>query len=176
MRRSFSKKITSLNVLYEPHRSFPRILIGLLFGYLLFYLFFKSKTVEKASFDSLQAQYNNMVAELKVQEDRLKNLSDQNHSLSARLKETENNASNVQTALAVAFANSMEDIGKNLNRAQSSFTTAFDQLKTGRGNVMSQAMQLRALGLKSSRNIPAALLPEELEAPEINETPRQENH
>lgn len=59
----------------------------------------------------------------------------------------------------VAFANSMEDIGKNLNRAQSAYTAAFDQLKTGRGNMMSQAMQLRALGLKSSKSIPASMTP-----------------
>jgi len=59
----------------------------------------------------------------------------------------------------VGFTENFEEIGKKINSAQKAYDDALGQLKTGRGNVISQAIQLKNLGLKSDRKIPDKLLP-----------------
>jgi DNA recombination protein RmuC len=59
----------------------------------------------------------------------------------------------------VGFTENFEEIGKKINAAQKAYDDALGQLKTGRGNVISQAIQLKNLGLKSDRKIPDKLLP-----------------
>lgn len=66
----------------------------------------------------------------------------------------------------VGFTHSMEEIGKALNKAQGAYSTAFDQLKNGRGSMMNQAQHLKDLGLKSSKKLPGSLLPIDVELPD----------
>jgi DNA recombination protein RmuC len=63
----------------------------------------------------------------------------------------------------VVFAGTMEDIGKHLGKSQSAYQEAIGQLHTGSGNLVGQALKLKDLGLKSSKEIPASLLPGEFE-------------
>ncbi|RQO29842.1 DNA recombination protein RmuC [Taibaiella sp. KBW10] len=63
----------------------------------------------------------------------------------------------------VTFVSTLEDLGKHINRTQQSYTAAIGQLNTGSGNLVGQALKLKELGLKSSKQIPAALLPEDFE-------------
>lgn len=58
-----------------------------------------------------------------------------------------------------AFATTMTDVGKHIDRSQQSYQTAIAQLNSGTGNLVSQAMKLKSMGLKSSKEIPAALIP-----------------
>jgi len=59
----------------------------------------------------------------------------------------------------VGFTETFEDIGKTLNSTQRAYDKALGQLNTGRGNVISQAVQLKSLGLKSDKKISEKLLP-----------------
>ena len=52
----------------------------------------------------------------------------------------------------VGFTVNFEEIGKKLNSAQQTYDDALGQLKTGRGNLISQAIRLKNLGLKSREN------------------------
>ncbi len=63
----------------------------------------------------------------------------------------------------VGFTQNFEEIGKRLATTQKAYDDAFGQLTTGRGNVISQAMQLKNLGLKSDKKIPQRLIPVNLE-------------
>ena len=51
------------------------------------------------------------------------------------------------------FLNSLEDVGKHLEKSQESYDTAIKQLKTGKGNLISQAEKLRNLGINARNNI-----------------------
>lgn len=73
----------------------------------------------------------------------------------------------------VVFTTSLEEIGKNLSKTQTAYHAAVDQLKNGRGNMIAQALQLKSLGLKSSKKIPAAMLP--LDTGEEDTTPNENN-
>jgi DNA recombination protein RmuC len=54
----------------------------------------------------------------------------------------------------VAFLGNLEDVGKHLEKSQESYDTALKQLKTGKGNLVSQAEKLRELGVSSKSHIP----------------------
>ncbi len=56
------------------------------------------------------------------------------------------------------FADSLMDVGTNLNRAKKSYDTALGQLKDGQGNLLWQAEKLKELGIKPKKNLPASLL------------------
>ena len=51
------------------------------------------------------------------------------------------------------FLNSLEDIGKHLDKSQESYATAIKQLKTGKGNLISQAEKLKSLGVNARNKI-----------------------
>jgi DNA recombination protein RmuC len=59
----------------------------------------------------------------------------------------------------VTFSESMEEIGKHIDRTQLVYNTAIGQLKNGHGNLMGQATKLKSLGLKSNKVIAPTLLP-----------------
>ncbi|MDR3365475.1 MAG: DNA recombination protein RmuC [Prevotellaceae bacterium] len=63
----------------------------------------------------------------------------------------------------VLFVETLEDVGRHIGRTQQSYATAIGQLKDGSGNLVGQAVKLKNLGLKSSKEIPAAMLPDSLE-------------
>ena len=66
----------------------------------------------------------------------------------------------------VGFTNSMSDIGVNLHRTQSAYDNALSQLKNGKGNLVSKAIQLKNLGLKSNKQVNAGLIPTDYDADE----------
>jgi DNA recombination protein RmuC len=73
----------------------------------------------------------------------------------------------------VSFAETLEDVGRHIDRTQQSYATAIGQLKGGGGNLVGQAIKLRNLGLKSSKEIPAALLPLDFELEQAAEPVKQ---
>ena len=70
-----------------------------------------------------------------------------------------------QNALAIAaeggrlydkftgFIQTLEAVGKNIDQAQNQFQQAFKQLSQGRGNLVSRAEKLRALGVKTTKRL-----------------------
>lgn len=68
----------------------------------------------------------------------------------------------------VGFLDSIEDVGKQLNRSQESYLRAIGQLRDGRDNLIRQAEKLKELGIKSGKKIPKPLLPPDLEEEEID--------
>jgi len=59
----------------------------------------------------------------------------------------------------VGFTNTFEDIGNSIRASQDKYEKALGQFKEGKGNLVSQAMQLKNLGLKSDKRISANMLP-----------------
>lgn len=58
----------------------------------------------------------------------------------------------------VGFLENLEDVGKNIARAQKSYDEAFGQLSTGRDNLVGQADKLKKLGVKVKKELPANLV------------------
>lgn len=69
----------------------------------------------------------------------------------------------------VGFVSTIEDVGKHINRTQSSYNNAVGQLNSGTGNLVGQALKLKNLGLKSSKEIPVTMLPKDFEIDDIEE-------
>ncbi|WP_372881952.1 DNA recombination protein RmuC [Psychromonas sp.] len=64
------------------------------------------------------------------------------------------------------FSESMLDVGSQLNKAQNSYDRALKQLSQGRGNLIQQAEQLKAMGVTVTKPLPESLVElAELEAP-----------
>mgnify|MGYP000886526288 CR=1 FL=1 len=60
----------------------------------------------------------------------------------------------------VGFVDSLEEVGRHLNRSQQAYDQAFKQLKTGRGNLVNRAENLRSLGVTTSKNLDPKLVEE----------------
>ena len=56
------------------------------------------------------------------------------------------------------FVKDLETLGQRLDQAQAAYGDARKKLETGRGNLVSQAEKLTALGVKGSKKIPASFL------------------
>lgn len=52
------------------------------------------------------------------------------------------------------FVETLQDVGKNIDRTQKSYDKAFLQLKEGNGNLIRQAEMLKELGIKSQKELP----------------------
>mgnify|MGYP000886969688 CR=1 FL=1 len=52
------------------------------------------------------------------------------------------------------FVDTLQDVGKNIERTQKSYDKAFSQLKDGNGNLIRQAEILKELGIKSQKELP----------------------
>jgi DNA recombination protein RmuC len=59
----------------------------------------------------------------------------------------------------VGFVDTLEDVGKNIDKAHDSYSKAIGQLKDGRGNLVGQALKLKNLGIKSDKTINSNMLP-----------------
>ena len=59
----------------------------------------------------------------------------------------------------VGFTKTFEEIGNSIKASQDKYDKALGQLKEGKGNLVTQANQLRNLGLKSDKRVSAGLLP-----------------
>ena len=58
----------------------------------------------------------------------------------------------------VGFVEDLEEIGKRLDQAQTSYHDAFNKLKTGKGNLIRSAEKVKELGVKPSKTITPSLL------------------
>lgn len=58
----------------------------------------------------------------------------------------------------VGFVESLEKIGKNIDQAKSSYGDALKQLSEGRGNLVSQTLEMKKLGIKNKKELPQNLL------------------
>jgi len=58
----------------------------------------------------------------------------------------------------VGFLNNMEDVGKKLSAAQESYDQAFNQLSTGRGNIVNRMEELKRMGAAAQKQIPDKIL------------------
>ncbi|MDR0729262.1 MAG: DNA recombination protein RmuC [Prevotellaceae bacterium] len=67
----------------------------------------------------------------------------------------------------VGFVSTLEEIGRHINKSQEAYATAINQLSAGRGNLIKRAIDLKNLGLKSSKTIPPALLPLDVETEDV---------
>lgn len=57
----------------------------------------------------------------------------------------------------VGFVSSLEEVGRNLDRAQKSYEQAHGQLKSGKGSLVTRSEKLRELGVKASKKLPPQL-------------------
>lgn len=53
----------------------------------------------------------------------------------------------------VGFVENLKSIGDSIHKAHTSYEAAFSQLKDGRGNLITQAQQLKELGVKAKKSI-----------------------
>lgn len=58
----------------------------------------------------------------------------------------------------VGFVETMEKLGKSISAAHDTYETALNQLKSGRGNLISRSEKLRKLGIKAGKQLPDKLL------------------
>lgn len=58
----------------------------------------------------------------------------------------------------VGFVANLEDIGKNLTKAQASYNESYKQLTSGSDNLVLQATKMKNLGLKAKKNLPDELV------------------
>ena len=58
----------------------------------------------------------------------------------------------------VGFVEKLQDVGDHLNKAQSKYHEAYKQLDTGNDNLVLQASKLKALGLKTKKDLPVGLV------------------
>ncbi|MDR0566948.1 MAG: DNA recombination protein RmuC [Prevotellaceae bacterium] len=63
----------------------------------------------------------------------------------------------------VSFVGTLEDVGRHIGKTQQAYEAAIGLLRNGSGNLIGQAVKLKSLGLKSSKEIPSAMLPTDLE-------------
>ena len=68
----------------------------------------------------------------------------------------------------VGFVETLDKLGKQLNDVQKTYAQSVNQLTTGSGNLIGQAQKLRSLGLKSSKELPPAMVKDDPEE-EIND-------
>lgn len=53
------------------------------------------------------------------------------------------------------FVDTLQDVGKNIERSQKAYDKAFCQLKDGNGNLIRQAEMLKELGVKTQKELPS---------------------
>ncbi|MDX1694061.1 MAG: DNA recombination protein RmuC [Ketobacteraceae bacterium] len=57
----------------------------------------------------------------------------------------------------ILFAESLEDVGQSIGKAQSAYETAHKRLVSGRGNLVNRTLKLEKMGAKAKKKMPAAL-------------------
>lgn len=58
----------------------------------------------------------------------------------------------------VSFVENLEKIGKNIDLAKINYNEAYKQLSEGRGNLVSQTLEMKKLGLKNKKELPQSLI------------------
>jgi DNA recombination protein RmuC len=73
------------------------------------------------------------------------------------------------------FVTDLQEVGKRLDQARTSYDSAYAKFSTGRGNVIRQAETLKKLGVKPSKMLPRDILESALDEsvllPEVTESP-----
>lgn len=69
----------------------------------------------------------------------------------------------------VGFVSTLQEVGKHLERSQTAYNQAFNQLKTGRGNLITRAENLKDLGVAATKSLDRDLVQEALESGEVLE-------
>ena len=73
----------------------------------------------------------------------------------------------------VGFTKTFEEIGNSINTSHEKYEKVLGQLKDGRGNLISQAILLKNLGLKSDKKVSLNLLPLSIDDSEIEDESKQ---
>jgi DNA recombination protein RmuC len=60
-----------------------------------------------------------------------------------------------------SFVEDMQELGRKLGAAQNTYDETLKKLSTGQGNILKRTQDLKALGVKTSRNLPKELMEEE---------------
>ncbi|SEA06569.1 DNA recombination protein RmuC [Arachidicoccus rhizosphaerae] len=94
----------------------------------------------------------NLIACLKLMDDLWKREMQSQHAL-----EIVKQGERIYEKL-VGFSQSMEAVGDQLGKAQSTYQKAMGQMMTGKGNLVDQAVKLKSMGLKSSRTFSKELI------------------
>jgi DNA recombination protein RmuC len=63
----------------------------------------------------------------------------------------------------VGFVAALDDVGQKIGKAQESYHTARNRLTEGRGNLVKRSEELRQLGVKTQKDLPAELLVQAIE-------------
>lgn len=58
----------------------------------------------------------------------------------------------------VGFVSNLEEVGKHIDKAKEAYTDSYKQLSTGHGNLVTQATQLKNLGLATKKELPKTLV------------------
>ncbi len=58
----------------------------------------------------------------------------------------------------VGFIGALEEIGHQLDKAKAAYRSAFDRLATGRGNLVRRSQELKAMGVKAGKELPARIV------------------
>jgi len=73
------------------------------------------------------------------------------------------------------FVDSLENIGKNIDRAKDAYNTAFDRLSKGKGNLIKRTEDIRKLGVKTKKVLPGQLTDNALGEENLIEDVEEEN-
>ena len=60
----------------------------------------------------------------------------------------------------VGFAESLNEVGASIAKAEVKYHEAVNRLSTGKGNLVKRAESLRKLGIKTTKNLPANMIPD----------------
>lgn len=76
----------------------------------------------------------------------------------------------------VSFVENLEEIGKHIERSQTSYEAALNKLNTGKGNLVSRVENLKALGASAKKKMPEKLLNQDNEMLANSTTETVENN
>jgi len=68
------------------------------------------------------------------------------------------------------FVESLEEVGKSLNKAQAAYDDAHNKLSRGRGNAIGHAEKLRNMGVGTKKQLPASMLSKDTDMAEDETT------
>ena len=63
----------------------------------------------------------------------------------------------------VMFYTSLEKVNSKLNETQTAFKDVFDDVKTGRGNLIKRVEDIKKLGIKASKELPPNVMQQAIE-------------
>jgi DNA recombination protein RmuC len=58
----------------------------------------------------------------------------------------------------VLFVEALEDVGKHLDKSREAYKTAHKRLSSGNGNLVRRVEQVKQLGAKAKKSLPASLV------------------